>query len=470
MKQRMIFLMICFMTGLLITTPPSLMAQTTWHVDDDALNDPGPGDPSVSDPLEDGSADHPFDAIQECINAATGGDAVLVSDGTYTGTGNRDIDFNGKAITVESENGAEYCIIDCQANDADRHRGFYFHNGEGIDSILRGFTIRNGYHPLSGWGGSGIYCDGASPFITKNIITDNDGTEMGIGICCVQASPMIVDNVISNNTTTGGINNRGGGIYCGNLSPIIKGNLITNNWCFFDGGGVDCSFSSAIITGNIITDNFTYYRGAGIFADSSFALIANNVISNNISDTSRGGGIHCEYSEFGDPSIINNLIMNNYAHYGCGGVYQGEIINCTVVNNTSAFSPGGAHVRARNCIIWGNSPDQVSPESIVTYSSVEGGHPGAGNIDSNPLFVTGPLGDFYLSQTAAGQSVQSPCVDAGDPVSALIPGTTRTDELRDTWIIDMGYHYPSTNRFPELDVKFSFDPDPPGFGQLEKVD
>jgi len=30
-------------------------AQTTWYVDDDAPNDPGPGDPTVSDPLEDGS-------------------------------------------------------------------------------------------------------------------------------------------------------------------------------------------------------------------------------------------------------------------------------------------------------------------------------------------------------------------------------------------------------------------------------
>ncbi|MBU0640104.1 MAG: right-handed parallel beta-helix repeat-containing protein [Planctomycetes bacterium] len=57
--------------------------QTTWYVDDDAPNDPGPGDPTVSDPDEDGSADHPFDAIQEGINAAPGV-GVTVSEGAYT--------------------------------------------------------------------------------------------------------------------------------------------------------------------------------------------------------------------------------------------------------------------------------------------------------------------------------------------------------------------------------------------------
>jgi hypothetical protein len=55
--------------------------------------------------------------------------------------------------------------------------------------------------------------------------------------------------------------------------------------------------------------------------------------------------------------------------------------------------------------------------------------------------VNGPQGDYYLSHVVAGQSTQSPCVDAGDPGTPLGDGTTRTDEVVDQGVIDMGYHY-----------------------------
>ncbi len=32
------------------------VGQTTWHVDDNSPGDPGPGNPAISDPAEDGSA------------------------------------------------------------------------------------------------------------------------------------------------------------------------------------------------------------------------------------------------------------------------------------------------------------------------------------------------------------------------------------------------------------------------------
>jgi len=137
--------------------------------------------------------------IQAGINAANDGDIVLVADGTYTGPGNRDLDFNGKAIIVQSENGAEYCIIDYNGTEADPHRGFTFHSGEGNDSVLKGFTIRNGYvfGYWPGNSGGGIACANSSPTIIDNIITENVADSSGGGIECENdCSPLIKNNTI----------------------------------------------------------------------------------------------------------------------------------------------------------------------------------------------------------------------------------------------------------------------------------
>ena len=122
----------------------SLPRFLTFTVDDDAPNDPGPGDPTISDPLADGSPEHPYDSIQKGIDrlfketVVLGKDTILVRPGIFTGVGNRLIDIHG-GFTIRSENGPSDCVIDCQ-NQGD---GFIMSAPQGHEVIVEGFSILN---------------------------------------------------------------------------------------------------------------------------------------------------------------------------------------------------------------------------------------------------------------------------------------------------------------------------------------
>ncbi len=81
-----------------------------------------------------------YPTIQDGIENAVGGDIILVADGTYSGPGNFDVSFQGKAVNVVSLNGPLNCVIDCMEQGS----GFIFEFGEDAGSILSGFTIING--------------------------------------------------------------------------------------------------------------------------------------------------------------------------------------------------------------------------------------------------------------------------------------------------------------------------------------
>ncbi|MBC8203987.1 MAG: T9SS type A sorting domain-containing protein [FCB group bacterium] len=136
------------------------------------------------------------------------------------------------------------------------------------------------------------------------------------------------------------------------------------------------------------------------------------------------------------------------------GSYYGN--NNTIVKNRSTSSSSsasgaglcaysGSSVSGKNNILYLNlattSPQYTGSVSF-TYSCVQGGMTGSGNISSNPMFVHNPpTGYAFLSQTAAGQTSNSPCVDAGDPFSGMITGSTRTDMVQDAGVVDMGFHW-----------------------------
>jgi hypothetical protein len=264
-----------------------------------------------------------FNNIQAAIDDANDGDIVEVLQGTYTGTGNRDIDFLGKAITVRSTNPQDPCVvastvIDCQGVG----RGFYFHSGEEANSILDGLKITNGYVTISSPGGSaggGIYCGN-------------------------QSEPTIANCDINGNTAIGNSSYPGG-------PPPSSGN----------GGGVygcNGTIINCNIRGNTTSgDSMTFGRGGGLYECNG--TIINCTISGNTAFTGgmylgSGGGLYAC-----DGMIENCTISGNSAEGGPGGLSKcnGTIINCTISRNQgSGLSTCNGTII--NCSISGNTASQ----------------------------------------------------------------------------------------------------------------
>jgi parallel beta-helix repeat protein len=314
-----------------------------------------------------------FFTIQAAIDAANDYDVVLVADGIYTGDGNRDIDFLGKAIKVQSENGPQNCIIDCNGTQAEPHCGFYFVNSEDTYSILEGFTITNGY---TREGGSGILCEQSSPTITDCIISDNYSFGRGRGgaISIFQSICRINNCTITNNK-----GDRGIGIYCYQSNPTLTKCTSSGN----SRSGMVNEDSNPTLTNCTFSGNSSKYSG-GMYNDRSNPTLTNCTFSRNSAE--RYGGGMCNFDS--NPTLTNCTFNGNFSGLGGGMFNQNSnptLTNCIFTGN-SAETGGGIYnylskIKLTNCTFSGNSAgwdgggmynDESSPTlTNCTFSSNE---------------------------------------------------------------------------------------------------
>lgn len=301
-----------------------------------------------------------YSTIQAGINASAVGDTVLVKPGTYTGS----LNYYGKAITLASlffttddRSYIDSTVISYSSN------GSYVVNftyGEDKNSILYGFTIS---------GLNGARCiNSSSPQILSNIFL----TEENWAIRAESSEVIISDNVFD--CTDGWLG------YC----PL---------W-FIEG--------NPVITGNRIYGVGKLHTHGIVLIDCPASFIANNRI------TEMDYGIKSE----GSSVIMNNFIANCYG-VGIACEPQAQLINNTVVNNSSyGVSITGIGGNVTNSIIWGNefcfNPDDTPElknnclEGYIPVGSFDNG----GNIFTDPCFADSV--DFRLQ-------IISPCIEAGTP-------------------------------------------------------
>ncbi|MHC4259105.1 MAG: hypothetical protein ACYSTF_01650, partial [Planctomycetota bacterium] len=336
--------------------------------------------------------------IQAAIDDSNDWDTVIVSPGVYTGEGNRDLDFKGKAITVRSINPQNpgvvtATIINCQGSKLEPHRGFYFHNNEDANSVLAGITIARGYTSLLG---GAICCHNASPAILNCLLVRNSAAMSGGGVSSQNGSNPSVTNSVFRQNSAG----TGGGMYSASgCNPTL----------------VNCTFSS----------NSATSWGGGLRNHTSSPTLFNCIFSGN--SANYGGGIHNEDNS-SNPTLINCTFSGNVAASSGGG-----IIN-------AGPSPAASPVLT-NCILWGNSDSGGTDESaqvhggtpIVNYSCLQGwtgSLGGTGNIGADPCFADASNGDYHLKSEGwrwdtkslphwKHDFVTSRCIDAGNPGSPL---------------------------------------------------
>ncbi len=390
-----------------------------------------------------------YPTIQSAIEACVDGDEVVIEPNTYTGAGNRDLSFGGRAITVrgtdpDDPNVVAATVIDCQNAGG----GFYFHSGEDANSVLAGLTITNG-HRENDIGA--IHCDQTSPTIancnitrcsgvvggiygyyssltiTDCTITDCEGIVWGAIFCEEAGRPIIANCTISGNTAgwfAAGIACDGNGTITG-CTISDNENLVTMEW-YNNGGGITCGGDTTITNCTITGNNCLRGTGAGITSTAG-TKITNCTISGN----GTGGSTFCTG----------------------GGIYitlgRVTIANCTITGNASQWEGGGGiygtpETTVTNCILWGNhgatNPQLFSCQP--TYNCIQdwtGG--GVGNISDDPCFVdpNGPDGvpgtwddnDYHLSPN-------SPCIDAGDPNGDYTGQADIDGQGRQNGVVDMG--------------------------------
>jgi hypothetical protein len=374
--------------------------------------------------------------IQGAINLALNGDTVLVSDGTYA----ENVNFLGKAITVTSVNGAAATTIDGGAAAS----VVTFATGETANSILSGFTIRNG----KASGGGGVRISGASPVVRNNIIRENLVDFSGGGISVTGGAALIENNQITLNRAASG----GSGMELAFTGAVIRGNSITLNTpkvgsTFVDGGGIYVRGAGTVqISDNLIAQNSAGGGdggGIGLFAAGD-PVIRNNIIRNNSAGdgggishanesdsvivqnliygntaTGKGGGIEWLVPS-GDlgPRLLNNTIANNSALSGSGLFADGFDKDAVLINNIIVAAPG------QTAVTVGNFNDANAPMFFNNdlYSSGGAAYAGIGvnpigfngNVSLDALFVDAPNGNLRLLGTSS-------LIDIGDNSALGLP-------------------------------------------------
>jgi hypothetical protein len=255
----------------------------------------------------------------------------------------------------------------------------------------------------------GGYTISGTQWLTRTGTTIVDGSQLDRTFVVHGGSDVTLEDM----TITGGVAPEeacwGGGVQVTNGSATLRRTTVRGNQALCTsgqsgrgaGGGLnavaDEGPASLFVEDSFILDNLAGDHGSAVGTDHVTVVLTNVVIAEN-----NYNQLAVHMSDF---TLVNGTIANN------------SLNGCPILDFDTVSS-----IRVLNSIIWNSGSIACGGGGgtcNITYSDIQGGWPGTGNIDTDPLFVGG--GDYHLQ-------VGSPCIDKGTAVGAPthdIEGTPR---------------------------------------------
>jgi len=373
-----------------------------------------------------------YETIQAAVDAAVAGDEVVLAMGLYRGTGNRDIDCRGKAVTIRSADPDSIAVVGATVIDCESlGRGFRLHTNEGLNTVISGLTITNGRADY----GAAVRCDAAGATLANCVFQSNSSSTGGAVYVTGPCAPVIVNCRFTSNIATIGA------AVCVRLtapagSPVVlRGCLLHDNTAAIFGGAVYAYDSLVQLDGCSVTANEAQ-TGGGLYVFKGAVSMTNCLIGGCRADT--GGGVAL-WDRTG-LSLVNCTIVDNYAPHGAA-----------LWADTPSPNPA---ILVASSIVGGNTGADgqitlhASAAARIEYSDILGGidtihrasgattlHYGPGNINTDPQFAA-------PGRWAVPEDPNTP-VSPDDPAAVWQAGdyhlqskTGRWDSLALAWVLD----------------------------------
>ncbi|MCY3018604.1 MAG: hypothetical protein NTW87_06180 [Planctomycetota bacterium] len=252
-------------------------------------------------------------------------------------------------------------------------------------------------------GGGGMENNEGAQHISNCTFTQNTALGGGGGMLNTNSAPTVSNCVFQGNTEQGG---GGGGLRNWAASPTVLNCTFSGNHGHSCGGAISNNFNSVLqVQNSTFTGNLTDAidvsddGGGGIENWSSSTVLATNCVFRG--NGARGGGI--------GGGLLNHTTAS------------ATLTNCTFSGNSASqggavcSSDAGSSAAVVNSILWDDTGGEIAGSTTVTYTCVQGGYTGTGNISGDPLLANAAAGDFRLLPG-------SPCIDTGT-TGGSVPAT-----------------------------------------------